>query len=192
MTETTVRKAKKSDLPEIVAIAENAFPQDFDFGEGFDAHKCEKMFRNALADPNEFITVIEVCIHDRNTHDDIMAVVGFAYYVNKPPTNGTVTLEMLGVQETLRDHGLGFMLLDESDRLVVRYIKTKCEVPNLATIHLTVSKDNPAGQRLYIKAGYKHAGDIPGLVGEGNTELVMLKTVDAVRYRTGLWENKKN
>ncbi len=98
---------------------------------------------------------------------------------------------MIGVKKGLQGTGIGTPLLTEGDDIAVRYIRDECGVPNLATIYLSTSADNPVGQRVYLKCGYKHVGDIPGLVGEGNLELVMLKKVSDVKYRKDLWNKKE-
>lgn len=177
MEDILIVTALPTDLEGIVQVVEETFPQDFSYGIGFDKEKCENLFRGAIKDPNEFVVVAK----------SGEEVIGFAYYINKPPTNGTVLLEMIGIRKDFQGKKIGLKLITEADELVVKYLKEECGIQNLATIHLTTSKDNPAGQKLYLKAGYSHVGDIPGFVGEGNCELVMLKKVADVKYRQGLW-----
>ncbi len=179
---TIVRRALLTDIEGILDVVSETFSQDFDFGNGFDRERCQRFFRLALDDPNELVIVATG--HDRR-------ILGFIHYENKPPTNGTVYLNMIGVRKDCQGLGIGTILLREGDNIAVRYICDECGVPNLATIYLSTSRDNPVGQRLYLKCGYRHVGDIPGLVGEGNTELVMLKKVADVRYRQNLWNRDK-
>lgn len=74
--------------------------------------------------------------------------------------------------------------------MVLRYFRDelKCRV---ATIHLSTSADNPVAQNLYLKAGYEKRGEIVGMVGKGNVEIQMVKDVDDVGYREGLWVKLK-
>lgn len=173
------RRAENRDIAGIAEVVRTTFPQDFDFGKGFDSDACRLMFMRAVDDPNELVCVVQ----------NGKKVVGFVYYINKPPTNGTIILEMIGVRKEFQGKGIGRRLLKWADEEAIRYFRDECGVPNLATIHLTTSADNPVGQNLYLSAGYEHVGDIPGLVGEGNKELVMLKKVGKVKYRKGLWES---
>lgn len=177
-----VRKAVLNDVVGIAEVARTSFPHDFDFGKGFSDKECRYMFKRAIEDKNEL-----VCIALKGEK-----VVGFAYYINKPPTNGTIILEMIGVRKDLQEKGIGLKLITEGDKEAVRYFRDECEVANLATIHLTASADNPVGQRLYLDAGYEHVGDIPGMVGTGNNELVMLKKVGNVDYRKNLWNKERS
>ena len=176
-----MRRAKISDLHGIVQVVENVFSQEFDFGAGFDSVECRILFENALKDKNEFVVVAE-CEH---------RVIGFIHYVNKPPTNGFIALEMIGVHRDFQGKGIGHKLIVRGDNLVACYFIKDRGVPNLATICLSTGKDNPAGQGLYLKSGYKHVGNIPGLIGEGNEELVMLKKLGNVQYRKNLWNKPR-
>lgn len=172
-----VRKAELSDLKEILDIVKGTFPQDFFYEGGFNKGKCAEFFMKSLTDPNEFVYI---CLEDGGK------VCAFAYYVNKPPTNGTVILEMQGVSKKFRYKGIGTRLLEESDKLVVEDIKSQ-GIENLATIHLTVSQNNLVAQKLYENVWYKPVGTIPGFVGNGNNEIVMLKVVNDINYRRDLW-----
>ncbi|MEK7629879.1 MAG: GNAT family N-acetyltransferase [Patescibacteria group bacterium] len=176
-----IRLAIRGDERGIIDVVEGTFPQDFNYGKGFDREKCRRFFRTALNDENEIVIVAKQ--GDK--------IIGFIHYENKPPTNGTVYLNMIGISKNMQGQGIGIKLLIKGDKLAVRYIKEVCGIPNLATIYLSTSKDNPVGQRLYLKAGYIHVGNIPGLVGKGNIELVMLKKVGDVKYKTGLWAKKR-
>lgn len=176
-----IRRAVLADVPGIVNVVTTTFPQDFERNGHFDTMMCSEFFIRAIEDPHEFVVV--------GTLDEKIA--GFVYYVNKPPTNGTIALEMIGVYRDFQGRGWGRKLLTEGDALAVQYFNEQCGIPNIATIHLTTSEDNPAGQNLYMKAGYRHVGNIPGLVGEGNVELVMLKKVGKVEYRKNLWNKPR-
>lgn len=177
-----VARATAQNLEGIVEVVYNTFPQDFNFGKGFNPEACNSMFARAIKDPNEL-----VCVALKDGE-----VIGFTYYINKPPTNGTIILEMIGVQKDFQGKGIGIKLITGADEEAVHYFRDECGVPNLATIHLTTSADNPVGQKLYLEAGYEHVGDIPGMVGTGNVEFVMLKKIGYVNYRKGLWPEKKS
>lgn len=179
--DVVIREATTADLPGITEVAESCFPQDFDFGQGFDRDEAYRLFQGAITDSNEYVCVA-VCAD---------GVVGFAYYINKPPTNGTVILEMIGVKKSVQGQGIGITLITEADRMLEHYIRQVRGFRNLATINLSTSSDNPVGQRLYLKAGYRHVGNFPGFVGEGNTELLMLKTLGNVKYRDNLWAKEQ-
>jgi len=164
-----VIEASHNDLGSLVEVIKSTFPHDFELEGKFSYELCRDLFTRAIEDPNEMIYVAK---QDKD-------VVGFCYYINKPPTNGTVILEMMGVRKDLQRKGIGKKLLTEADNKIVQYIQ-KIGINNLATIHLTVSEDNEVARKLYDKCGYIHVGDIPGFVGEGNKELVMLKKVSDI------------
>ncbi len=173
-----VRHAIKADLAGIVDVIRSTFPQDFDFGCGFSQTDCETLFSRAICDPFEFVAVLD---------SDKFGIIGFVYYVNKPPTNGTIILEMIGVKKEFQGRGFGARLLREADELVIANF-ANCRI---ATIHLTTGADNTAGQTLYLGVGYQPAGTIVGFVGDGNVEIFMLKKVSDVSYRQGLWAGKE-
>ena len=173
--EIKINLASLNDLEGICDVAQDVFPQDFDFENGFDRQQCKYLFSTAINDTNESLFIAK-------TGEEI---VGFAYYINKPPTNGTAILEMIGVKKKLQGQGIGLRLLLDSEHIFVK----ECENRRikLATIHLSTGGDNPVGQKLYLKAGYEKIADIPGFVGDGNLELFMLKKISDTKYRTGLW-----
>lgn len=167
MLRLKIISASEDDVEGIATVAEDVFPQDFQSYGEFDLILCQVMFFLAINDPNEFLFVAKIK----------QKVVGFAYYINKPPRNGTVILEMIGVLKNFQDQSIGTKLLSEADKQLVKHLNFFYPDFNLVTIHLTTSKDNPVGQRLYLKCGYKPVAEIPGFVGKGNIEIVMLKKV---------------
>lgn len=170
-----VRKACLADVNEITDVISETFPQDFNYGNGFNRKECLDMLVEAITDKNEMIIIAEV--EGKS--------VGFIHYENKPPTNGTIYLNMIGVRKDFQGKGIGAQLLREGDELALRYFRENCGVKNIATIWLSTSNDNPVGQELYLKNGYVHRGNIIDMVGEGNTELVMVKKVSDVKYDLG-------
>ncbi len=171
-----IKNLEEEDLEGLVEVISTTFPQDFDYGEGFSEEACYKFFERSLQDPNE---KVYTAILNNKT-------VGFVYYINKPPTNGTILLEMMGVRKNYRRQGIGKRLLNFSDEKVVEDFKKK-GINNIATIHLTTSEDNLAAQSLYLQCDYKKEGRIKELVGKGNTEIVMVKKVSDTAYRKDLW-----
>ena len=173
-----IRRANGKDLSQIVEVAKQTFPQDFQFNGEFSEKECEYQFDNALMDHNEAVYVAA-----QDTH-----VLGFAYYINKPPTNGTVILEMMGVRKTAQGKGIGTKLTAESADQLVQNLH---EQGIIATIYLTVSSDNLVAQKAYEKVGYERIAEVPGLVGQGGSEVIMIKRVGNVRYRQGIWTKPK-
>lgn len=178
--EIVVRRANREDLSQIVEVAKQTFPQDFQFDGGFSDRECKHLFENALRDQNE-----DVYVAAKNTH-----VLGFAYYINKPPTNGTVILEMMGIRTNLQGQGIGTKLTAESADQIAHYLREH-GISNIATIYLTVSSDNLVAQRAYKKAGYEKIVEAFGLVGEGGSEIIMIKRVGDAAYRQGIWTKPK-
>ncbi|TSD02443.1 MAG: hypothetical protein Athens071424_89 [Parcubacteria group bacterium Athens0714_24] len=170
-----VRFGNIGDIEGIIAVAAETFPQDFNFGRGFSREQCQDFFLRALDDPNEFVVVV--------VRDD--EVLGFIHYENKPPTNGTVYLNMIGVRKDVQGQGVGTVLLQQGDAFVVDHLRNRLGISNLATIWLSTSADNPVGQQLYLKCGYECCGEIRGMVGEGNIELAMVKKIADVKYNIG-------
>ena len=177
MNNLHISRAILADVPGIVQVVTTTFPQDFERNGQLDIEMCFEFFTQAIKDPNEFVVVGKL--------DE--EVVGFVYYVNKPPSNGTVLLDMIGVRKDLQGKGIGTKLICEADDLVVKYIRDVCGITNLATINLSTGFDNPAGQGLYAKADYELRGTMIGFIGKGNVELVMIKDVGNIAYRKNLW-----
>ncbi len=172
-----ISRATLGDIPGIVEVVTTTFPQDFERNGQFDVAMCSDFFIQATEDPNEFVVIGKLGEE----------VVGFVYYVNKPPSNGTVLLDMIGVRKDIQGKGIGTKLICEADDLIVKYIRDVCGITNLATINLSTGFDNPAGQGLYTKAGYELRGTMVGFIGKGNVELVMIKDVGDIPYRKNLW-----
>lgn len=178
--EVFIKRANLLELSQIVEIAQETFPQDFQFNGEFSREECRNLFENALSDSNEALYVAA-----QNHH-----VLAFAYYINKPPTNGTVILEMMGVRPNLQGVGIGTKLATKSADELVQDLHEQ-GISNIATVYLTVSSDNLVAQRAYEKAGYQKTGEISGLVGEGGSEIIMIKKVGNVKYRQGIWTKPK-
>ncbi|PIR94158.1 hypothetical protein COT97_02945 [Candidatus Falkowbacteria bacterium CG10_big_fil_rev_8_21_14_0_10_39_11] len=178
-----VRLAEMKDLLQIVGVVREVFFHDCCFDEEFNVHEAEYLFSRAIEDKNELLAVATII------DGDIEKIVGFVFYQNKPPTNGEIYLNMIGVARAYQGLGIGLRLLIEGDNLAVKYFRDvrRCRI---ATIHLSTSKDNPVGQKLYLKGGYEVRGEIIGMVGAGNVEVQMIKDIDhSVQYRQGLWND---
>ena len=170
-----IEKAVNADLEEIITVIEETFPQDFQFEGEFSYIQCATFLLEATNDKNEQLYVGKI----------EEEVVGFVYYINKPPTNGTVIVEMMGIKKEFQNQGYGTQLLRRCDDQLVAELKGKGI--EIATIHLTVSSDNLAAQKAYQRTGYDKVAEIPGFVGEGNIEYLMLKKVSGMKYKSGLW-----
>jgi len=106
--------------------------------------------------------------------------------MNHPPNNGTAILEMFAVRKDMQRQGIGSRLIAEASDLFVK--SQKQQGINLRTLYLTTNLSNKSAQTIYGRAGYKIAGEIEGFVGDGNTEVIMIKKVNDTlcpeRYRT--------
>lgn len=172
----TFVRANQDDISDVVEVVRRTFPHDFEREGEFDSAWCGLMFVSAITDQFELLFVAK--IEER--------VIGFVFYQNKPPTNGEIYLNMIGIHPDFQGRGVGLQLILAADQEALRYFRDELGC-RIATIHLSTSADNPLAQRLYRKAGYEERGKIIGMVGSGNVEIQMVKDVDNVGYREGLW-----
>jgi len=104
-------------------------------------------------------------------------VVGFAWFMNHPPNNGTAILEMLAVRTDRQNQGIGLCLIKESSD---KFVESQRELgSNLRTLHLTTNYSNDSARTIYQRAGFQPIALIPGFVGDGNIELFMLKKLNS-------------
>jgi ribosomal protein S18 acetylase RimI-like enzyme len=81
---------------------------------------------------------------------------GFAWLLFAPRVlNGAAYLRLLLVAEGARGHGLGSRLLDAAEASAVERVQH---------VYLLTTTDNSGARRFYERHGYRHVGDLPGLV----------------------------
>ncbi len=161
-----IREANEGDIAGIATVLDGTLGQDFRFGEHGFKEEVDYLFSRAIEDRNETVYVAQYG----------KKIVGFAYFINKPPANGTAILEMFAVHKDLHGQGIGSKLIkDASDRFIAQ---EKARGVNLRTIHLTTGDYNKGAQRIYNQAGFFKVSEIPGFVGQGNVEFVMLRNVN--------------
>ena len=172
-----IRKAKISDLSGIIEVAESAFEHEYN-KENLDLIK--KLFLEKITSRFKDIYVSV----------DNEKVVGYAIY-GPILLTGTFELYQIGVKKEQREKGIGTWLLKES---LQRYSNSLKELGiDLYACYLTTSSDNPAGQKLYEKAGFKHTGEIrDSFIGKGNVEIIMASFFSDRKYPEGkLWDKEK-
>lgn len=162
---TQIVPATEKDIPGIARVLEGTLGKDFVFGdESFEAN-VHYSFSKSLAHRHEGVYVAKL----------VGEVAGFAWFMNHPPNNGTAILEMLAVRKDMQHQGIGSKLIAESSDMFVE--SQRKHGIELRTLHLTTNLRNEGAQTIYERAGYHIAGEIRGFVGEGNTEVVMIKRV---------------
>ncbi len=164
------------DLWRLVDLVKTTFPQDFQFNGAFDENKCHEMFMGAIEDPNEFVFIVK--------RDE--EVIAFAYYINKPPSNGTIILEMIGVLPELQGQGVGNKLLGQANVMVTELVrKVGIEV---RTIHLTTNITNHRARKVYENCGFRVIAELPRFTGQpDNIELFMLCDLNDTSGLSELW-----
>lgn len=96
--------------------------------------------------------------------------LGFFWFVYRGAFHSYPYLHIIAVDEASRGWGVGSMLLDCYERLVLsEYSKT----------FLLVADFNPRAKKLYESRGWIQVGAVPGLYKPGVTEYLMVK------YRPG-------
>jgi len=98
-------------------------------------------------------------------------VAAFAWLTFAPRMlNGAAYLRLLLVAEHTRDRGLGTQLLiaaEQQSRASARHL------------YLLVTSDNLGARRFYERHGYRHVGDLPGLVWPDLDEALYHKPLSA-------------
>ena len=159
--------ATKDDISGIAKVLEDTLGQDFRFGKNSFEYEVHYLFSRAIEDRNEQVYVAK----------QEGEILGFAYFINKPPANGTAILEMLAVRKDKQKQGIGSKLIRVSSEMYVEQERNRGI--KLRTLHLTTNANNENAQKIYRTAGYMPTGEIEGFVGEGNVEIVMLKRVSS-------------
>lgn len=160
-----IDSATRSDIPGIIGVLDGTLGQDFRFGEYSFEENVSHSFLNSLRNRNEGVYVAK----------DGDEVIGFAWFMNHPPNNGTAILEMFAVRKDKQGKGVGSRLIAETSDMFVE--SQRNHGINLRTLHLTTNLSNEDAQTIYQRAGYNVAGEIEGFVGRGNIEVVMVKRV---------------
>ena len=158
-------EAQEQDILGIVRVLDDTLGQDFRYGPHSFEENVVYSFSRSLAHKHERVYVA------KNGEE----VVGFAWFMNHPPNNGTAILEMFAVRKDKQKQGIGSKLIQQASDMFIEAQK-KLGV-NLRTLHLTTNYSNEGAQTIYTRAGYQIAGQIDGFVGEGNIEVVMIKRV---------------
>ena len=92
---------------------------------------------------------------------------GFAWLSFAPRVlNGAAYLRLLLVAEAA--HGLGSVLLREAERVSHERARH---------LYFLVTTDNVGARRFYERRGYRHVGDLPGLVWPDLDEALYYKTL---------------
>ncbi|GEM_PF-4307198 len=160
-------EAQLEDIPQIATVLENTLGQDFVYGPGSFEENVAYSFSSSIAHRHEKVYLAK----------EGEEVVGFAWFMNHPPNNGTAILEQFAVRADKQGQGIGSRLIAEASDL---FIESQRGLGiHLRTLHLTTNYSNQGAQTIYTRAGYQIAGQIDGFVGEGNVEVVMVKRVSA-------------
>ena len=169
-------EAEIADIPGITTVLQGTLGQDFVYGPLTFQENVDYFFRRSIDHKHEGVYVA------KDGHD----VVGFVWFMNHPPNNGTAILEMFAVREDKQRQGVGSRLITKTSDMFVK--SQRGLGVNLRTLHLTTNYSNKGAQTIYTRAGYQIAGQIEGFVGEGNVEVVMVKKVSdqacPLDYRT--------
>lgn len=163
--ECKIRETNPADILRIAEILDGTLGQDFRYGPDSFLQNVTYSFIKSIEHRNEGVYVADLEGY----------AVGFAWFMNHPPNNGTAILEMLAVKKDKQRQGIGSRLIQESSDLFVE--SQRALGVNLRTLHLTTNLTNKGAQTIYTRAGYEIAGEIKDFVGKGNIEVVMVKKV---------------
>ncbi|MDP3734299.1 MAG: GNAT family N-acetyltransferase [Nanoarchaeota archaeon] len=158
-------EAQREDILGIASVLNDTLGQDFKYGIASFEENVKYCFSRSLEHKHEKIYVAK----------DDEDVVGFAWFMNHPPNNGTAILEMFAVRKDKQRLGIGSRLITEASDMFIED-QRRLGV-NLRTLHLTTNYSNEGAQTIYTRAGYIIAGEIKCFVGDGNVEVVMVKKV---------------
>ncbi len=171
-------EAQLEDIPGIARVLDGTLGQDFVYGQRSFEENVGYCFSRSIPHQHEKVYLAK----------DGEDIVGFAWFMNHPPNNGTAILEQLAVRKDRQRQGIGSHLIAEASDMFVE--SQRALGINLRTLHLTTNFSNEGAQTIYTKAGYQIAGQISGFVGEGNVEVVMVKIVNdascPAEYKTRL------
>ena len=163
-----IELANLADIDGITQVLDSVpLRQDFVYGQDSFQENVKYSFTQSIRHEHEGVYVAK----------EGEEVVGFAWFMNHPPNNGTAILEMFAVRKDKQNYGVGSRLIAEASDLFVWSQRTLGV--NLRTLHLTTNFSNSGAQTIYGRAGYQIAGQISGFVGDGNIEVVMVKKVSS-------------
>lgn len=100
-----------------------------------------------------------VCIVQSNT-------AGFLIFTPEPVFARGGYLRAIGVDPAMRRHGIGSALLSFAEQETARLSQN---------LFLCVSSFNRQAQKFYKGQGYTHAGNLPDLIRQGETERIFWK-----------------
>jgi len=172
-----IREANVNDVDEIVKVAESVFPHEY---KGKNTISKE-YFKDIISSSFNGLYVAQ--------KGDVL--LGYAFYIPLVLV-GTSELVQIGVKKEERGGGIGTFLLSKSLKKYIEKLKVKGI--GVYSVFLTTSKDNPVGQRLYKKVGFKETGEMRDtFVGLGNIEIIMTHIVDKSKVypKDELWEKEK-
>ena len=183
--------AQENEIEEITSVAEELFPQEYNFKlrqRSFD------FFSGILNSPFDRLYSIALCwddFHDQPASIPGETVSGFAIYRPQGLT-GTHELFQIGVRKKDQGRGVGTTLLRES---MDRYEREMKDLGlDMYAIYLATAFDNPVAQNLYRKCGFEITGTISdSYIGLGDRQVLMTKVFDRTRkYEPGtLWTPDK-
>lgn len=92
----TFEELRRCEISDFIEVVRRTFPHDFEVNGEFNKELCLQMFRFAVIDTFEFVIVA------KTNH----RIIGFVFYQNKPPTNGEIYLNMIGVHPDFQGQGI--------------------------------------------------------------------------------------
>ncbi|WP_457614976.1 ribosomal protein S18-alanine N-acetyltransferase [Methanopyrus sp.] len=151
-----VRRAKKSDIPEVVRIEERAFPKS--------PYPTYVFLYNLSNNPDGFL-VAEV----------EGKVVGYIIFELRPWL-GEGHIVSIAVHPDYRRAGIGTVLMREAERRILE--------AGYETVRLEVRESNFPARRFYERLGYGEERREHGYYSDGETAVIMVKRLKPdFRYR---------
>src|SRR3989344_8477769 len=89
-----VVKAHPGDIAGIVRVLDGTLGQDFRYGSFSFEENVHYSFSRSISHPNEGVYVAKQILEKPESE-----VVGFAWFMNHPPNNGTAILEIFAVRK---------------------------------------------------------------------------------------------
>lgn len=155
-TRINVREATVEDLDDAWKVMQSAMPTEY---PDWKKELTKRFYRQLYIEPD--FSALYVAELDGK-------IVGYVNY-NPRQLTGTFELMQIGVRKDLHGNGIGSALLLQSR---AAYIKKMQELGlPIFTVLLTTTKDNEAGESLYLRTNFRRNGEIiNAYVGLGNEE----------------------
>jgi ribosomal-protein-alanine N-acetyltransferase len=166
MAEFTVRRARESDIPEVMRINVETLPENYWYG--FYKHLLDNWGEAFLVAEQADPVLLGLTVELEEEGSFLKRIVSMLKSLTEPRPLGH--LVSIAVREQYRRMGVGSRLLGGTIRAMMDVYKTD-------SIYLEVRISNAPAIRLYEKYGFRKARIIKGYYSDGEDAYVMVKRI---------------